>query len=60
MNGSDFEGEGEMAKWVAEETPAGRWAQPSEVADLTLYLASRSADYIHGAVVPIDGGWTAK
>ncbi len=60
MNRSDFAGDGEMAKWVAEETPAGRWAQPSEVADLTLYLASRSADYIHGAVVPIDGGWTAK
>ncbi|MEK4025256.1 3-oxoacyl-ACP reductase [Sporosarcina sp. FSL W7-1283] len=60
MNKADFEGEGEMAKWVAEETPAGRWAQPSEVADLTLYLASQTADYIHGTVIPIDGGWTAK
>lgn len=60
MNDADFEGEGEMAKWVANETPAGRWAQPIEVANLTLYLASAAADYIRGAVVPIDGGWIAK
>lgn len=60
MNQADFAGDGEMAKWVAEETPAGRWAQPSEVASLTLYLASQAADYIHGTVIPIDGGWIAK
>ena len=60
MTRADFEGDGKMAAWVADETPAGRWAQPVEVANLTLYLASRSADYIHGAAVPIDGGWIAK
>lgn len=60
MNKADFEGDGEIAKWVAKETPAGRWAQPSEVANLTLYLASQASDYIHGAVVPIDGGWIAR
>lgn len=60
MNQADFAGDGEIAKWVANETPAGRWAQPSEVANLTLYLASGAADYIHGAVMPIDGGWIAK
>ncbi len=49
-----------MAKWVAEETPAGRWAQPQEVANLTLFLASSAADYMHGAVLPIDGGWLTK
>ncbi|MGE7673666.1 3-oxoacyl-ACP reductase [Lysinibacillus sp. NPDC094403] len=60
MNKADFEGDGEIAKWVANETPAGRWAQPSEVASLTLYLASQSADYIHGTIIPIDGGWLTK
>jgi len=49
-----------MAKWVANETPAGRWAKPHEVADLTLFLASEAASYIHGSVMPIDGGWIAK
>lgn len=60
MNQEDFEGDGEMAKWVAKETPAGRWAKPEEVANLTLFIASEAADYIHGAVVPIDGGWIMK
>ncbi|MFS0784056.1 3-oxoacyl-ACP reductase [Bacillus sp. 1P06AnD] len=60
MNKADFEGEAEMAKWVADETPAGRWAQPGEVAALTLFLASRAADYMHGTTVPIDGGWIVK
>ncbi|WP_060205485.1 3-oxoacyl-ACP reductase [Sporosarcina koreensis] len=60
MNKADFEGDGELAKWVAQETPAGRWAQPEEVAGLTLYLASNAADYIHGTVVPMDGGWIMR
>lgn len=60
MNQADFEGDAAMAKWVAKETPAGRWAKPQEVANLTLFIASEAADYIHGAVIPIDGGWTVK
>ncbi|MFD2209629.1 3-oxoacyl-ACP reductase [Virgibacillus halophilus] len=60
MNQADFAGDGTMAKRVAEETPAGRWALPEEVANLSLFLASEAADYIHGAVMPIDGGWTMK
>nr|WP_125677039.1 3-oxoacyl-ACP reductase [Companilactobacillus keshanensis] len=60
MNAADFAGDGKMAKWVAEQTPAKRWAKPEEVAELTLFLASDRSDYIHGSVVPIDGGWTAR
>ena len=60
MNAADFAGDGEMAKWVAEETPVKRWAQPEEVAELTLFLATPQASYIHGAIVPIDGGWLLK
>lgn len=60
MNVADFLGSGEMAQWVASETPARRWAKPEEVAKLTLFIASDAADYIHGAVIPIDGGWLCK
>lgn len=60
MNKADFEGDGEIAKWVANETPAGRWAQPEEVASLTLYMASKAADYLRGTIIPLDGGWLNK
>ncbi|KRK63690.1 3-ketoacyl-(acyl-carrier-protein) reductase [Companilactobacillus tucceti DSM 20183] len=60
MNAADFAGDGKMAKWVADQTPAKRWAKPEEVAELALFLASDRSDYIHGSVVPIDGGWTAQ
>lgn len=60
MNAADFAGDAAMAKSVAAETPTKRWAQPEEVADLSLYLTSPQAGYIQGQVVPIDGGWTIK
>lgn len=60
MNQADFAGDAEMAKWVASETPAGRWAEPEEVADVTLFIASEAANYMHGSVVPLDGGWMMR
>jgi len=36
--------------------PAGRFAQPSEVAAVVTWLASDDAAYISGAVIPVDGG----
>lgn len=60
MNAADFKGDGEMAKWVAKETPAGRWADPKEVAQLTLFIASATASYMHGNIIQLDGGWMNK
>jgi 3-oxoacyl-[acyl-carrier protein] reductase len=37
-------------------TPLGRIADPAEIVDGVLFLASRAAGYITGAVLPIDGG----
>lgn len=36
--------------------PAGRFAQPAEVAKVVVWLASDDAGYISGAVIPVDGG----
>jgi NAD(P)-dependent dehydrogenase (short-subunit alcohol dehydrogenase family) len=39
--------------------PLQRLATPEEVADAVLYLASRESSYVTGAVLPVDGGYTA-
>ncbi len=39
--------------------PAGRWAQPEEIAALMLFLASADANFMTGATIPIDGGFAA-
>jgi 3-oxoacyl-[acyl-carrier protein] reductase len=42
-----------------KEVPSGRLGQAVEVAHLAVYLASDAASFIQGALVPIDGGFTA-
>lgn len=39
--------------------PAGRWGEPSDVQGAAVFLASDAAAYIHGAIIPVDGGWLA-
>jgi NAD(P)-dependent dehydrogenase (short-subunit alcohol dehydrogenase family) len=39
--------------------PVGRLGRPEEIARFALYLCSPAADFVNGAVLPIDGGWTA-
>jgi 2-deoxy-D-gluconate 3-dehydrogenase len=45
---------------ILARIPAGRWGQPSDLAGAAVFLASAASDYMHGAVVPVDGGWLAR
>ena len=45
---------------ILERIPAGRWGAPEDLAGAAVFLASRAADYMHGAIVPVDGGWLAR
>lgn len=46
------------AELVARQ-PIGRLGTPEDIASLVRYLCSKEAEFINGAVIPIDGGWTA-
>jgi 3-oxoacyl-[acyl-carrier protein] reductase len=48
------------AEAAIASTPAGRWGEPVEIADLAVFLASDNARFIHGAALAIDGGWTVS
>jgi len=47
------------AAGLLNRTPMGRWGQPEELAPLVLFLCSESASFMTGAVIPIDGGYSA-
>lgn len=49
----------EMREQLNARQPVGRLGKPDEIAHLALYLLSDEAEFAHGAVMCIDGGWTA-
>ncbi|RAK56896.1 2-dehydro-3-deoxy-D-gluconate 5-dehydrogenase KduD [Phenylobacterium deserti] len=45
---------------ILARIPAGRWGEPSDLAGAAVFLSSRAADYMHGSIVNVDGGWLAR
>lgn len=45
---------------IRDRIPCGRWGMPDELAGLIVFLASDASNYMHGSLVPIDGGWLAR
>lgn len=45
---------------IRSRIPVGRWGGPDEVASAIVFLASPAADYVHGHVLVVDGGWMAR
>ena len=45
---------------AVESAPIGRWAQPDELANAALFLASDEASFVNGAVYVVDGGFDSK
>lgn len=45
---------------ILSRIPAARWGDPSDLAGTVIFLASPASDYVHGALLPVDGGWLAR
>jgi 2-deoxy-D-gluconate 3-dehydrogenase len=45
---------------ILSRIPAGHWGDPSELGGAAVFLASPAASYVHGVVLPVDGGWMAR
>ena len=58
--GEAFWNEPERREPMLEKIPLGRFGVPTEVASVVAFLASDHAALINGAIIPIDGGYTAR
>ena len=45
---------------ILARIPAGRWADAHEIAGAIVFLSSAAAGYIHGTILPVDGGWLGR
>jgi 2-deoxy-D-gluconate 3-dehydrogenase len=45
---------------ILSRIPAGRWGHPEDIGGAAVFLASQAASYIHGVILPVDGGWLAR
>ena len=45
---------------ILARIPAGRWGQPADLGGAAVFLASPASDYVHGAILPVDGGWLGR
>jgi 2-deoxy-D-gluconate 3-dehydrogenase len=50
----------ERSKSILSRIPAGRWGTPEDFGGVTVFLASKAADYIHGTIITVDGGWMGR
>jgi NAD(P)-dependent dehydrogenase (short-subunit alcohol dehydrogenase family) len=50
----------DLTPGILEKAALGRGGQPEEVAEVAAFLASERASFVSGAIIPVDGGWSAK
>jgi len=48
----------ELESACTDSVPLGRWGTTEDIANCAMFLSSPYADYINGAVIPVDGGWS--
>ena len=51
-----LEDDPEVYQETLRNIPVKRWGQPADLKGTVVYLASAASDYLHGAIIPVDGG----
>jgi len=45
---------------ILARIPAARWGDPTDLGGAAVFLASGASNYVHGIILPVDGGWLAR
>jgi 2-deoxy-D-gluconate 3-dehydrogenase len=53
-------GNPDRAPLILARIPAGRWGVPDDLKGVVLFLASAASDYVHGVIIPVDGGFLGR
>lgn len=56
----DLKRDADRSRALLARVPIGRWGNPDELAGAVVYLASSASDFVHGATLLVDGGWSAR
>jgi 2-deoxy-D-gluconate 3-dehydrogenase len=48
------------SKSILDRIPAERWGESNDLKGVVVFLASAASDYMHGTIVPVDGGWLTR
>jgi len=49
----------ELHDRVLDRTPAGRWGEIDDLAGIAVFLSAPASDFVTGAAIPVDGGYSA-
>ncbi|MFR9503817.1 MAG: SDR family NAD(P)-dependent oxidoreductase [Rikenellaceae bacterium] len=59
-NTAALRADAERSESILSRIPAGRWGTPEDFGGPVVFLSSKAADYMHGSIVLVDGGWMGR
>lgn len=59
-NTAPLRADADRSESILARIPAGRWGTPEDLQGAVVLLASEAGRYLHGAIIPVDGGWLAR